>query len=80
MTFSISNSIKTARETFAHLNNDGLTTSIGDVWSIKKILLLDYYMPSFLGLFLVQKVISRNVILRIPFVALGFLQILWILN
>ncbi len=47
MKFSISNSIKTARETFAHLNNDDLVTSIGDIWSIKKILLLDYYMPAF---------------------------------
>ena len=47
MVFSISNSIKTARKTFAHLNNDGLPTSIGDIWSIKKTLLLDYYMPAF---------------------------------
>ena len=50
MKFSIAKSIKIARETFAHLNNDGLATSVGDIWSIKKILLLDYYMPAFINI------------------------------
>jgi three-Cys-motif partner protein len=54
MEFSISDSIKRARETFAHLKDDGLTTSIGDIWSIKKMLLLDYYMPSFI------QIVSKN--------------------
>ena len=47
MRFSLSKDIESARKTFQHLNNDGLPTSIGDVWSIKKILLLNYYMPVF---------------------------------
>ena len=47
MVFTISNSIKNGRKNTTHLRNDNLPTSIGDVWSVKKLLLLDYYLPSF---------------------------------
>ncbi len=46
--FSITGSIKRARASFAHIHDDGLEKSIGDIWSIKKFLLLDYYMPVFI--------------------------------
>lgn len=45
--FTIANSIKNAREKIKHLQNDGYAPSIGDIWSIKKVILLDYYMPEF---------------------------------
>ena len=48
MRFSIKDSIKVAHETFAHLYSDKLAISIGNIWSIKKNLLLDYYMPAFI--------------------------------
>jgi three-Cys-motif partner protein len=47
MVFTISNSIQNARKMIAHLRNDGLPASIGDIWSIKKVVLLDYYLPAF---------------------------------
>ncbi len=52
--FSITDSIKRARTSFAHIHNDGLEKSIGDIWSIKKFLLLDYYMPAFIS------IVSKN--------------------
>lgn len=45
--FTISKSIKNHRKNVISLKNDKLPTSIGDVWSIKKLLLLDYYLPAF---------------------------------
>lgn len=71
MVFSISNSIKTARNTFAHLNNDGLTTSIGDIWSIKKTLLLDYYMPAFSQIILSPKSNFKKCYFADPFCGSG---------
>lgn len=47
MVFTIKTSIQNARKSVSHLKGDGLITSIGDIWSIKKLLLLDYYIPSF---------------------------------
>lgn len=47
MVFSFRDSIKNARETIQHLKNDSLPPSIGDIWSIKKVILLDYYLPEF---------------------------------
>lgn len=47
MVFTIKTSIQEARKNVAHLKGDKLTTSIGDIWSIKKLLLLDYYIPTF---------------------------------
>lgn len=47
MAFTIPNSIDQARKNFSFLKNDGFGTSIGDIWSIKKLLILDYYLPSF---------------------------------
>lgn len=52
--FSITDSILRARKSFSHINKDGLSNSIGDVWSIKKFLLLDYYMPAFIS------IVSKN--------------------
>ena len=48
--FSMFESIKRARKSFTHIYNDKLETSIGDMWSIKKFLLLDYYMPAFISI------------------------------
>jgi len=47
MIFSFQTSIAEARRNVAHLRGDGLKRSTGDIWSIKKLLLLDYYLPSF---------------------------------
>lgn len=69
--FTISNSIKTARHTFAHLKNDGLATSIGDIWSIKKILLLDYYMPAFIQIILSPKSNFKECYFADPFCGSG---------
>jgi len=47
MTFNISSSIQESRKSVSHLKNDDRPKSIGDIWSIKKLLLLKYYLPSF---------------------------------
>ena len=52
--FSISESIINAQRNFKHIHNDGLKESIGNIWSIKKFLLLDYYMPVFID------IVSKN--------------------
>lgn len=47
MAFTISNSIQKSRENIQHIKSDKLGKSIGNIWSIKKLLVLEYYLPSF---------------------------------
>lgn len=47
MVFSFQKSIAEARKNVAQIRSDGLKKSTGDIWSIKKLLVLDYYLPSF---------------------------------
>jgi len=42
--------IKELIDKISLIKNDGLDTSPGNIWSIKKLLVLDYYLPSFVSI------------------------------